>query len=42
MLAQWRLKNANLKIFEKNAKPTGTWLNKYVTGCLLRLGACLT
>jgi hypothetical protein len=23
-LAQWRLKNVNLKIFEKNEKPTGT------------------
>jgi hypothetical protein len=24
MLAQWRLKNVNLKIFEKNKRPTGT------------------
>jgi hypothetical protein len=23
-LAQWRLKNVNLKIFEKNDKPAGT------------------
>ncbi|KAI9012272.1 hypothetical protein DFJ74DRAFT_683180 [Hyaloraphidium curvatum] len=33
MLAQWRLRNVSLKIFEKNKKPTGTWHENKYPGC---------
>ncbi|KAI9034677.1 hypothetical protein DFJ74DRAFT_650175 [Hyaloraphidium curvatum] len=38
-LAQWRLKNVNLKIFEKNKKPTGTWYENKYPGCRCDLAA---
>ncbi|KAI9024530.1 hypothetical protein DFJ74DRAFT_665466 [Hyaloraphidium curvatum] len=39
MFAQWRLRNVNLKIFEKNAKPTGTWYENKYPGCRCDLTA---
>ncbi|KAI9028381.1 hypothetical protein DFJ74DRAFT_658763 [Hyaloraphidium curvatum] len=33
MLAQWRLKNVHLKVFEKNPKNGGTWNENKYPGC---------
>ncbi|KAI9003967.1 hypothetical protein DFJ74DRAFT_638943 [Hyaloraphidium curvatum] len=33
MQSMWRLKNVNLRIFEMNAMPAGTWANNRYPGC---------
>ncbi|KAI9022580.1 hypothetical protein DFJ74DRAFT_99603 [Hyaloraphidium curvatum] len=38
-LFQWRLKNVNFKVFEKNPKPSGTWHENKYPGCRCDLAA---